>query len=166
GATNAPRVVRAVEGDFRAEVVVAGTFRGDPRSLIPGRWPFYAAGLLVWQDEKNYVRFERALMHYPNDGWRCYPNWQQHRDGEISQDLANYGFSLDEQKPTVLRLERNGNTLTASFSQDRKQWKELPPIRVELSKKVIVGVAAIQNTPSEYEAVFEEFKLTSVNKVK
>jgi hypothetical protein len=92
-------------------------------------------------NEKNYVQFERTVMRYPDGTWRCYPNWQQHRNGDLLEDRADYGFSLDEQTPTML-----------------------PPIKTQLSRKLMVGVAAIQNSPSGYEAVFENLKFYSGKK--
>jgi regulation of enolase protein 1 (concanavalin A-like superfamily) len=159
GSTNAPRFLRIVEGDFTVEVEVRGAFPGDARSLVPGAWPYYAAGLLVWQDEKNYVRLERAFMYFPKKKWRCFPNWQQFGDAQMRNDLAQYDYELSEQAPTVLRIERKGDLFTGSVSQDRKEWHELPPLEAPLAKKLLVGVAALQNTPAEFEAVFENLKL-------
>ncbi len=56
GKMNGPRVLREIDGDFRVQVKVAGALPADPRCEMPGRWAFYGAGLLVLQDEKNYVR--------------------------------------------------------------------------------------------------------------
>jgi hypothetical protein len=56
GKTNAPRVMRDVEGDFGVEVRAFGPFPADNRSLVQGRWACYGAGLLVWQDDKNYIQ--------------------------------------------------------------------------------------------------------------
>ena len=53
---NAPRVLQSVEEDFIAEVTVAGTVRPAGEPTVPGRPPFNGAGILLWQDEGNYVR--------------------------------------------------------------------------------------------------------------
>jgi len=58
---DAPLVLKEIEGDFSMVVKVSGDFpkraKGatEKRSLV-----FYGAGLLVWEDENNYVRLERA----------------------------------------------------------------------------------------------------------
>ena len=47
---NAPRVLRPIEGDFIAQVRVAGDFPGASKSVVPTRQAFHGAGLLLWQD--------------------------------------------------------------------------------------------------------------------
>jgi regulation of enolase protein 1 (concanavalin A-like superfamily) len=160
GTVNAPRVLRDFEGDFHAEVTVQGAIPSDPRSLVDGRWPFYGAGLLVWQDERNYIRLERARMYYVPEGiWRCYVDWELRRNGQVER-WGRYGDGvLDQEIPTQFRLDRKADAFTASYSQDGKEWKQLPPMDVDFGKKLSVGVAAIQNTPAGYEATFEKLKV-------
>jgi regulation of enolase protein 1 (concanavalin A-like superfamily) len=155
GQTNAPRVLREVEGDFRVEVKVLGAFNGDARCLVAKRWAFNGAGLLLWQDAKNYIRLERARIHYPSGQWRCYPNWEMRRDGKVARAGGVKDGTLDDPKPLFLRLSRKGNTITGAYSEDGKKWQELPAIQADFGKKVRVGVVALQNTPSSYEATFE-----------
>jgi hypothetical protein len=60
-ATNAPRILQEVDGDFRAEVQVDGDEPpADP--LAPGSSiAFYGAGLLLWStDGASLLRLERA----------------------------------------------------------------------------------------------------------
>lgn len=159
GHTNAPRVVREVDGDFWAEVTVSGAFPTDPRCLTEGRWPYHAAGLLLWQDQNNYVRFERAHMRNPNGTWRCYPAFEWRRDGMMARNWRNTDGTLDPSKPAVLRLVRKGTTLTASFRQDRNDWSALPELEVNLNAKLRVGVHAVQNTPAIYEATLERLTI-------
>lgn len=59
---NAPRVLQSVEGDFTLEVTVrAFPLPGDAASS-GGQYSFVSTGLLVWQDEKNFIRLERAAV--------------------------------------------------------------------------------------------------------
>jgi regulation of enolase protein 1 (concanavalin A-like superfamily) len=161
GKTNAPCVLREVNGDFQAEVTVSGPFPADTRCLVEGRWPYHGAGLLLWQDEKNYVRFERAHMHFPNGQWRCYPGFELRKDGKMARSWQQTDGVLDETKPAVLRLVRKGGTVTASFSQDGKTWTELPPLQVDLDAKLRLGVHAVQNTPTAYEAILEHLTVVA-----
>jgi regulation of enolase protein 1 (concanavalin A-like superfamily) len=156
--TNAPRVLREIEGDFDAEVTVQGPVPANMNSLVQGRAPFFAAGLLVWQDAKNYLRIARGFLR-----GQCYPNWQQHGNGQVVHDLG-HNMPLDARLTTSLRLKRRGDTFTASYSQDGKEWKELPPAKADYGNKLNVGVVAIQNTAAGYEAVFEGLKITSLKK--
>src|SRR5262249_15662683 len=107
GVTNAPRVLRDVVGDFHAEVTALGSIPGDAKSLLNGRWPFYAAGLLVWQDERNYLRLERARMYFiPAAKWRCYVGWELRQEGDVARAGKWEDAPLDETKPASFRLER------------------------------------------------------------
>ncbi len=160
GKTNGPRLLREVDGDFHAQVKVAGAFPVDPRCLMPGRWAFFGAGLLVWQDDKNYVRFERARMHLvPSGRWRCYPSFAMHSGGRLVREWQNQDGMLDEAKCAWLRLVRRGTTITASYRQDGDGWKELPPLQIDFGAKVRVGVDAVQNTPAGFEAIFETLRV-------
>src|SRR4051812_32834403 len=62
---NAPRVVREVEGDFTMQVKVPKFPMPDADAEATGLYPFMSAGLLVWQDEKNFFRVERAAVGTP-----------------------------------------------------------------------------------------------------
>jgi hypothetical protein len=62
GQMNAPRVLQEVEGDFVAQVKVSGPFPIGAQGVVPTRRPFHGAGLLLWQDQDNYIRLERAEL--------------------------------------------------------------------------------------------------------
>jgi regulation of enolase protein 1 (concanavalin A-like superfamily) len=159
GSTNGPRVLRSVEGDFHVQVKVLGAFPSANRSLV-GKYPWYGAGLLIWQDEKNYIRLERARMDFSSENTRCYTNWELRSGAQFTRKGTVEDGALDEDLPAFFRISRQGNSFAAAFSQDGKDWKELQPITAELVRKVRVGVAAVQNTAAGYDAVFEELKIT------
>jgi regulation of enolase protein 1 (concanavalin A-like superfamily) len=161
GATNAPRVLREIEGDFQAEVQVVGSVPILRPNLV-GKYPWYGAGFLVWQDDNNYVRFERARIIFGDDG-PVYANWELRQHGKFVRKGANEEGRLDEAQDAHLKLTRKGNTFAAAYSRDGKDWKELPPITAELAKTLKVGVIATQNTPLGYEAAFEKLKITVAN---
>jgi regulation of enolase protein 1 (concanavalin A-like superfamily) len=157
GATNAPRMLREIEGDFQAEVKVVGPVPILRPNLV-GKYPWYGAGLLVWQDDNNYLRFERARIIFGDDG-PAYANWELRQGGKFVRKGANEEGRLDEALDVHLKLMRKGDTFAAAYSPDGKEWKELPPITAELAKTLKVGVIATQNTPLGYEAVFEKLKI-------
>jgi regulation of enolase protein 1 (concanavalin A-like superfamily)/predicted Ser/Thr protein kinase len=160
GKMNAPRMVRDVEGDFRAETVVDGNLPSDPRSLYERRVPFHGAGLLIWQDDENYIRLERAHAYYaPRGMWMCYPNWEARRQGQQARKGRLNEAVLKENEPVFLRVVRTGDVFTAFYTQDGQVWKELPAIRIDFDRKLRVGVCAIQNTPSPFDAVFADLKV-------
>jgi regulation of enolase protein 1 (concanavalin A-like superfamily) len=161
GVTNAPRVLREINGDFKAEVHVLGRFPDDARSVTDGRAPFYCAGILLWQDERNYVRLERARGHVGQPArWICSAGFTLRRDGKYL-DGTMYEHLLDPEKSVHLRLTRKGASLAASYSEDGKEWNELPALESEFPAKVRVGVFAVQNTPSGYTATFERLKVAA-----
>jgi regulation of enolase protein 1 (concanavalin A-like superfamily) len=157
GQMNAPRVLRAVEGDFIAEVKVSGPFPAGAASLVTARRPFHGAGLLIWQDEKNYIRLERAEMVFEGRNL-SYASFEARSNGEFVRKGDGSELPLSE-GATNLRVERRGGNVYASISTDGIQWSSLQPIAVELPNTVFIGVAAGHNTSSPFEPVFEDFKV-------
>ena len=60
GHVNAPRLLRDIKGDFDLIVRVAGTSNPGGKATTTVYSPYHGAGLLIWQDEENYVRLEIA----------------------------------------------------------------------------------------------------------
>src|SRR6478672_5429970 len=57
---NAPRVLQPVEGDFTLTVTVKAYPPPMGLQSSSGKHTFCSTGLLIWQDDKHYVRLERA----------------------------------------------------------------------------------------------------------
>lgn len=103
---NAPRLVRDVEGDFVLETLVTSTER-------------WSGGLLIWQDEKNYVRLDRGV-HLRNQVILAASSGGKH---------VSVGEEWVDREMVRLRLKRIGNNVTASYSLDGADWKELRRMR-------------------------------------
>lgn len=59
--------------------------------------------------------------------------------------------------PTHLRLERRGSKLVVSFSQKGvEEWRALEQQKVDLPRKLKVGVAALNLTRSPFTLVLED----------
>jgi len=58
--TNAPRLLRDVEDDFTMEVKVLAYSRPEPKTSSGGRYSFVSAGLVIWVDDKSFIRLERS----------------------------------------------------------------------------------------------------------
>ena len=99
---NAPRLMRKMAGDFTIETKMAG----------PSRW---CGGLLVWKDQNNYVRFERAI-HFRNE-----LSFESANNGEFKSMARDYAAG----DPTWLRLTRRGPTITATYSFNGTEWLPL-----------------------------------------
>jgi hypothetical protein len=57
---NAPRVVQDAKGDFTLEVTVSRFTLPKPNTASAGQVSFVSGGLLVWQDDHNFIRVDRA----------------------------------------------------------------------------------------------------------
>jgi regulation of enolase protein 1 (concanavalin A-like superfamily) len=154
GKSNAPRVLREVEGDFRVQVKVCGSLQPRAKGSIPGRLPFQAAGLLVWGDQDNFLRLVRT---------------GQVRKGNVESIAA---FRLRAQgKPNggkvlaipdadaYLRLERKGDQVLGSYSPDGRQWTPLGTLPVSFPSKVRVGVMVLNTVQDRLTVRFEELQI-------
>lgn len=148
---NAPRVLRAVEGDFIASVIVSGSVEPAGRPTTTYAYPYQGAGLLVWQDSNNYVRLERAAI-LRDDRLVSYLNFEQRQRG---QNINPRSAQIPD-APLHLRLERQTDRMIASFSPDGQQWTKLPEMAVKLEPGVKVGIAAVNTSTSAFRAEFEK----------
>jgi regulation of enolase protein 1 (concanavalin A-like superfamily) len=159
GLMNSPRLLRDVEGDFKAEVRVGGDFRPTTSSTTNQRIPFVGAGLVLMADDKTYIRLERATL-YKGQEFKTYANWELRQDGNWVQAGQESVLPLDD-KPTYVRLERKGDRILASVSQDGDKWSELPPLEVKLPAKLKIGLAAGTTSSEPFKPRFDEFRLTA-----
>jgi serine/threonine protein kinase/regulation of enolase protein 1 (concanavalin A-like superfamily) len=150
GRVNAPRILRDIKGDFDVSVQVAGTSHpgGKPTTnLYP---PYHGAGLLIWQDQDNYVRLEIAadLQHGKA---RPYVNFEHRKDGvlAVSSGIKNADGS------NQLRLRRRGDEIYASFGPDGLRWTSFSPLIAKLNDRLKVGVSAINSSTKPLTAEFE-----------
>jgi regulation of enolase protein 1 (concanavalin A-like superfamily) len=167
---NAPRVLKEIEGDFEMKVKVSGTYpkgakgASEKRTLV-----FYGHGLLVWDDEKNYVRLEKAYVdRLDGSPTYTYGSWELFAGGEWKRQGALSDYTFDEKDTAHFKLARKGSVFTASISKDGKEWKDLDPIEAEMGKKLKVGVAAVHICDTAFDAVFEgyEMKATKIKEEK
>lgn len=154
---NAPRVLAPVAGDFVVTVQVSAKFRPVRPSTLKGFSSRQAAGLVIWKDEKNYLVFQR----------RAELEDDQVVHQVVLQELlgGNKGVSRRQpasEGPTFLRLERKGDQIAASFSDDGKAWKPLKPLDAAwLDKEVKVGVIAANTSPTPHAVKFEGYSLNA-----
>jgi regulation of enolase protein 1 (concanavalin A-like superfamily) len=162
GGMKAPRVLQEVEGDFTAQVKVTGDFKPGEKAADANTRPFNSAGLLLWQDDKNYIRLERNIWWAAEEGkYACFPPlFEQYRDGEYQE--TNPAATLDEfftGRSTWLKLQRRGDKVVASYSHDGKDWTEAKEITAELPNTVHVGVAVVNTSTEPCAVEFEELKI-------
>jgi regulation of enolase protein 1 (concanavalin A-like superfamily) len=160
----APRVLQSVQGDFVVQVKVSGDFQPGEKAADPRTTPFNGAGLLIWQDDKNFLRLERNRFYVADAGrYACYPPLLEYfKDGEYQGTDPN--GTLDEffkGRSTWLRLARKGSKVVASYSHDGKEWTEVKEIPVDFADKMSVGIAAINNSTEPFKVDFEGFKVST-----
>jgi len=158
GKVNAPLVLQEAEGDFSISVAVAHIDRAERDTRIAGlagTASFHAGSLVIWQDAKNFVRFDRTQMDRSGQQiTSCYLH--VFKDGARLVELS----LVVPNRPTQLRLTRKADTLTAAYSQDGgTSWKELPSQKIDLPAKVKAGVSALNNTTRGNSVTFEGLKI-------
>jgi regulation of enolase protein 1 (concanavalin A-like superfamily) len=121
---------------------------------VPGRLSFQAGGILVWSDERNYVRFERAAYNR-NEKITAYGAFEARVNGKHG---AAHTLGIPH-KDTHLRLERRGNQLQAFVSADGQSWRPLQKIDIDLPPKVQVGVAVVNAAQQPLQVRFEQLQI-------
>jgi len=158
GQVNAPLVLQEVADDFTIDVLVEEVTKAEPDTVLPelaSKASFHAGSLIIWQDAKNFVRFDRTDMNKDGRATNaCYLHVFQ--DGERTVSLA----PIVPDRPTHLRLTRKGDRVTAAYSQDgAKTWTSLAEQKVKLADKLKAGVSALNSTSRENVVRFAELKL-------
>ena len=159
GQTTAPRVMQLVDGDLVARVTVdelpepATPAAGQPRRAYRG------AGLLLWQDERNYVRLESAVTGADGSSVR-YALFETRHDGRPVGGLAGSGARL-RGGPTDLRLQRHDRELVAQVRQGNEDWREVGRAEVDLPRALEVGVAVVNTAASGLRAGLSGFSLVT-----
>jgi S1-C subfamily serine protease/regulation of enolase protein 1 (concanavalin A-like superfamily) len=155
---NGPRVVQGVEGDFVAEVKVSGSFQPCGIPTGPKSVPFNGGGLLVWLDQGNYIRLERASM-YRSGRVMGFLNFES-REGGTKAQAHNKG-GLDPKQDLWLRIKRHGNEISGSLSPDGKTWEDLKPMDIDWPARLKVGVDVINSSGDPMTVQFHNFVLRS-----
>jgi TonB family protein len=178
GPALAPRLVKRIAGDFEARVTVDSLPEPGPPV---GQSSFRGAGLLLWQDERNYVRLESAAYRLrPAAGTRAmaegeapkdiprgaverlrsgdvrYALLEARRDGRPVGGLSPADVRLED-GPAELRLERSGRTIRGFVRQRYGDWRKVREVEVELADSLEVGLAAVNVAATGLQAGFREF---------
>jgi WD40 repeat protein/regulation of enolase protein 1 (concanavalin A-like superfamily) len=154
GRANAPRLLQDVDGDFSAQVKVCGALHPTAPPSLPGRLAYQAGGLLLWSDDRNYVRLERAALN--RDGAiLSAAAFEVRVRGELSGARSQ---PLPDQD-AYLRLERRGNQVLGSVSPDGREWTPLEPFAVAFPARVRVGVTAVNTARQSLSVRYEELQI-------
>jgi regulation of enolase protein 1 (concanavalin A-like superfamily) len=174
-AKNPPELVTDAGGDFTATVRVTGKMSpGNVPLDLPAVGPkpkdkkkipkfpitFHGAGLLVRQDEKNFIRLERTSQFVIESGKRAHiVLFEYYKNGALSSDESRPVRTQDAD--LTLKFERKGANIRCSYSpDDGKNWIDVKRLQnVSLPPTVKVGVSASNVSAKPLNARFENFEL-------
>ena len=160
---NAPMTLTAVEGDFAAIVLVTGEL--SPSLTLPEdrqgndiTSTFQGAGLLLYQDEHNFVRLERTA------GVSVGSIQPIHK---VLFEVVKNGKRVESQKyplppdgPAYLLLMRRNGRVVCRASLDLATPPVLMKgIDLDLPSKVKIGLSASNISATPFTATFENFAL-------
>jgi serine/threonine protein kinase/WD40 repeat protein/regulation of enolase protein 1 (concanavalin A-like superfamily) len=160
---NAPRVLQAVEGDFIFQAKLSGDFFPGNAAAAPSQVAAHAGGLLLWIDDRSYVRVERGVW-VDADGTTTMRTpfveyWKNGRlDGSV---VAISDASLLKDRSFYLRLERRKGEVRARVSADGRSWTDaVAPLNLDLPPAVRVGADAVNTSKKPFTVEFERLTLT------
>lgn len=164
--SSAPRILTPVKGDFVIQVKVdTSSAAASEKSDAQNTGYYSGAGLVVFADEKNFIRFERAALFSANgNDPQLYTNFEIRVDGKVERKGSNGHLLPDKTKPVWLRLERKGTTMHASMSQDGENWVSLVPKELRndawTRDKIMAGIAAISSAKkTPFSPAYSDFSI-------
>lgn len=148
---SAPRVLQVIKGDFQIETRVEALAPLASKNADVFR-AYASAGVVLWQDERNFARFERGANGATG---RVSIHLEWFRDGE----QAYTKFCDIADTPAHLRVSREGNAFRFSYSTDGTTWKEFPlDASVRFAEQLQAGVTVINSTANPLTARFNQFR--------
>jgi regulation of enolase protein 1 (concanavalin A-like superfamily) len=161
---NAPMTLADVEGDFIAQVRVAGnmvpgTERPRFKVVLPGT--FQGAGLLLWQDARNYIRVERTVSATPGKAALSTKALVEFIKGGRT---AHVVYPMIPDGPLYIRIQRIGGAVTCLFGPDGRRWFSHEKLAVAYNPRVKVGLSAANVSRQPLTAQFEDFVLITEKK--
>lgn len=145
--SNAPRYVKAIEGDFEIETRV----RFRPTENYQG------AGLIIYVNDLNYVRLERGYGGV--GGGVGAIRFDARHSGEF-KPVVQPGEIETDANIVDLKLVRSGNLMIAFWRIDEENpWREAGEYEAAFPETVLAGLIAA-NTARETTAEFLYIKLS------
>jgi regulation of enolase protein 1 (concanavalin A-like superfamily) len=163
---NAPMTLAEVDGDFVAVVKVAGNmipgtdppkFKG--RNVLPGT--FQGAGLLLWQDARNYIRIERTVAAKRGQAVLATRALVEIIKG--GKSMLSLSLNIPD-GPLFLRLQRIDGALAFLFGPDGRRWITSRKLAVAFPAELQVGLVASNMSRQRLSAQFEGFVLLTDKK--
>ena len=148
---NAPRYVKAITGDFQIETRV---------KLLP-KENYQGAGLLIYVDDNNYMRFERAYGGFGGgaEGIRLdVRSLNEYRSLVTPREIQT------DAGETELRIIRDGQVFTAYWRADKNaEWLKAGEFVSDYPESILAGLVAC-STAEEITAEFAYIHLLPPDK--
>jgi beta-xylosidase len=143
---NAPRYLKAIKGDFQIETRV----RFAPKENYQG------AGILIFKDENNYLRFERAYGGVGGGGEGI--RFDASVKGEY-RPVVPPGEIQTDAVEVDLKVVRSGKLFLAYWRESEDgEWREAGEFESDYPETVLAGILAV-NTAREVTAEFAYIRL-------
>jgi regulation of enolase protein 1 (concanavalin A-like superfamily) len=143
---SAPRYIKAIKGDFQIETRV---------KFLP-KENYQGAGLLIYKDDNNYIRFERAYggVGGGGEGIRI-----DVRKADEYTPLVTPDDLQTDAGEIEMKIVRTGRVFTAYWRLDEEsEWREAGEYESDYPDTILAGVAAC-NTAREITAEFAYIRL-------
>jgi hypothetical protein len=117
---------------------------------------YQGAGLLVYSDNDNFIRFERS---YGGVGGGAEGIRLDVQKGDEFTPIAAAGAILTDSNETDLKIIRSGKQITAYWRPTNgSEWKEAGKVETDFPETVMAGLV-VCNTAEEIVVEFEYIKL-------
>ena len=158
---NAPSALVRVDGEFVAVVEISNEFDpgGTAISTPTGRrFPitFQGAGLLIWQDEKNFIRLERCKGSDGGIGLIHRVLVEIYKDGRAVGIFYSKGIP---EKPVILAAHRKGTTMQFMFAEPPGRLTVFKELALDFNPSILVGISASNLSKQPLTAKFDKFSL-------
>jgi regulation of enolase protein 1 (concanavalin A-like superfamily) len=163
GSVNAPRVLREVEGDFRAVVRVTSDFHPELPSTGRNAHAFNGAGLVLWVDDRSFLRLERNVWVLPNGVRNCFPPlFEAFDNGRATNSNPTFApASVFRGDSTALYLERRGDLVRGAYSHDSRNWEGWREVRLPCPRKLRIGIDAVNTSAKPLTVTYDGFNVTT-----
>ncbi|MCM2372757.1 DUF1349 domain-containing protein [Aporhodopirellula aestuarii] len=151
---NAPRALRSMEGDFAVKVTVDGNL------ALPGdksQTAYVSGGLVLLQDDRNYIRLERASFTR-GGSVKHYANFEQRVDAKRVRMGLFRDYPLSEDRPVDFRLEIKAGSVRALARNDGQPWHEMGTAKIDPEATYSVGVSGVNTSGQPVAVTFRNIR--------
>jgi hypothetical protein len=145
-----PRIMLPIYGNFTIETSLLATFNTSVQS----------AGIVMWQDENNYLRLERAFRYDYHEV--IFNGMINGVYSTVAPEVVNPGalLHIPNINPTYLRLVRKGMTYSGYYSTDGLNWNLLANITIDTDYALSVGLYNVIRWAPRLSVSFDYFKVS------